>query len=131
MTFDWEREVTGYLRFRFPAKGGTRGLVFVGIEPPDPERQSADSFLMSIEGRRTWTDSQPRRFRYATFVGLGAVQGAEVVLTDQEASLPWLAAKRAPTGVFGLDTGGLRTPLEDEIWRKLQGVPGLAWREER
>jgi hypothetical protein len=131
VTFDWEREVTGYLRFRFPAKGGTRGLVFVGTEPPDAERLPADNFMLSVDGRRSWTDSQPQRFRYATFVGLGAVKEAEVVLTDPDASLPWLAEKRLPEGVFGLDTVGLRTPLEDKIWSKLQGVPGLAWREER
>lgn len=131
VTFDWGREVTGYLRFRFPAKGGTRGLVFVGVEPPDAKRHSADTFLMSLEGRRSWTDSQPRRFRYATFVGLGSVQDAEVILTDADASLPWLAEKRAPEGVFGLDTGSLGTPLEDKIWSKIQRVPGLGWREER
>jgi hypothetical protein len=130
-TFDWGREVTGYLRFRFPARGGTRGLVFVGVEPPDAKRHSADTFLMSLEGRRSWTDSQPRRFRYATFVGLGSVQDAEVILTDADASLPWLAEKRAPEGVFGLDTGSLGTPLEDKIWSKIQRVPGLGWREER
>jgi hypothetical protein len=131
VTFDWGREVTGYLRFRFPTKGGTRGLVFVGAGPPDIKRRSADTFLMSLEGRRFWTDSQPRRFRYATFVGFGSVQDAEVILTDPDASLPWLAEKRAPDGVFGLDTGGLGTPLEDKIWSKLQRVPGLGWREER
>ncbi|MGB5892306.1 MAG: hypothetical protein WBH75_20305 [Thermoanaerobaculia bacterium] len=131
VTFDWGREVTGYLRFRFPAKGGTRGLVIVGVEPPDNKRQPADTFLMSLEGRRYWTDSQPRRFRYATFVGLGSVQGAEVILTDPDASLPWLAEKRTPEGVFGLETGSLRTPLEDKIWSQLQRVPGLGRREER
>jgi hypothetical protein len=131
VTFDWGREVTGYLRFRFPAKGGTRGLVFVGAEPPDAPRQSVDTYLMSLDGRRSWTDSQPRRFRYATFVGFGSVQEAEVILTDPDASLPWLAEKRVPEGVFGLDTGSLRTPLEDKIWSKLQRVPSLGWREER
>lgn len=131
VTFDWGREVTGYLRFRFPAKGGTRGLVFVGAEPPDAPRQSADAFLMSLDGRRFWTDSQPRRFRYATFVGFGSVHEAEVILTDPDASLPWLAEKRVPEGVFGLDTGSLRTPLEDKIWSELQGVPSFRWREER
>ena len=103
----------------------------MGAEPPDAKRRSADTFLMSLEGRRFWTDSQPRRFRYATFVGLGSVRDAEVILTDPDASLPWLAEKRVPEGVFGLDTGDLRTPLEDKIWSKLQRVPGLGGREER
>ena len=131
VTFDFGREVTGYLRFRYPATAGTRGLIFVGARPPDARRRSADTFLLSLEGRRSWTDSQPRRFRYATFVGLGSIHDAEVVLTDPQASLPWLAEKATPVGVFGLDSGSLRTPLEDKIRSKLQRIPGLGDGEER
>jgi hypothetical protein len=131
VTFDFGREVTGYLRFRYPATAGTRGLIFVGAEPPDARRRSADTFLLSLEGRRSWTDSQPRRFRYATFVGLGSIHDAEVILTDPEASLSWLAEKTVPEGVFGLDTGSLRTPLENKIRSKLQRIPSLGGGEER
>ncbi len=126
VTFDWGREVTGYLGFRY--RPGTRpvGLVFVGERPPYPEGQRADAYLIALPGRRSWTDSEPRVFRYATLIGAGAVIGAQVFPSDPATSVPLIPDRGSPRGVFGIETPPLRTPLEHKIWSELEGVAGVA-----
>ena len=130
VTFDWGRNVTGYLSFRFPLDESPLGLVFTGLGPPAPERQRADAFLIPMKGRRAWGDSAPRHFRFVTFVGTGQISGAQVFPTHPRLSETYLAGKVAAKGVFGLRSSRLRTPLEDKIWSELQSVPGVAGGEE-
>ncbi|MEE8138773.1 MAG: hypothetical protein V3R89_03240 [Thermoanaerobaculia bacterium] len=122
VTFDWGREVTGYLSFRFPPGETPVGLIFVGERPPYPEGQRADAYLIAMPGRRSWGDTEPRTFRYVTLVGVGSVTGAQVFPTDPVASARLIPDQARLRGVFGFESMRLRTPLENKIWSKLQGV---------
>jgi hypothetical protein len=93
-----------------------------------------------------WLDARLRRFRYALVVGLPRPLGARVHTVDDEvvaryrlpvglgrAAAGWRAAgagapAAAPPGrgVFGLAPPRLRTPMEDEVRRKLKSLPGVA-----
>ncbi len=129
MLFDWGREVTGYLSLQVPGSPKDTevrtGLVFTGAAPPDP-RQATSEPILIVPGRRAWMAAAPRRFRYALVLGLGQrpltarvfpVEGAEGVLVEE--------GDRRVEGVFGVEPPRLRTPVEDEVWRKLQRVPGV------
>ena len=64
----------------------------------------------------------------------GSREGARslrVQLIDPRA-LPALAGPGGPPrGVLGIVPPPLRTPVEDEVWRQLQGVPRVAGGEKR
>ncbi len=55
------------------------------------------------------------------------------MLPVDEAALGRFPPPRAAApvrGVLGIVPPPLRTPVEDEVWRELEGVPGVAGREE-
>ncbi len=122
MLYDWGREVTGYLSVEMPpsAKLGV-ALLFTGDQPPDPLRSEPGGSILVVPGRHQWMDACPRRFRYAVILGL-----------ERPASLSVLPAPVAPAsarevkGVFGIEPPPLRTPVEDEVWGKLQRLSGVA-----
>ncbi len=123
VVFDWGREVTGYLGLRFRDGEQPAGLVFAGPGPAYPQAQRADTFLIPMPGRNIWTDSAPRRFRYATFVGLASVNGAQVFPTDPGRSAALFPGPDQMLGVFGLASLRLRTPFENQLWRQLEAIP--------
>ncbi len=129
--YDWGREVTGYLSLELtPAADVTemeKALLFTGDSPPDPLGSNAASILMA-PGRRDWLDARPRRFRYALILGL-VPPAALAVLPVPEAQVPRLPAPD-PRGVLGIVPPPLRTPVEDEVWGKLQRLAGVAGRKE-
>ncbi|MBW8873469.1 MAG: hypothetical protein JF614_00760 [Acidobacteria bacterium] len=124
--YDWGREVTGYLSVEVPpsAKLGV-ALLFTGDQPPDPLRSEPGGSILVVPGRHQWMDARPRRFRYAVILGL-----------VPPASLSMLPAPVPPVpvreekGVFGIEPPPLRTPVEDEVWGKLQRLSGVAGRKE-
>jgi hypothetical protein len=126
VTFDWGKEVTGYLGFRFQQGTKPVGLVFVGDQPPNPEGQRADAYLIALQGRRSWTDTEPRAFRYVTLVGAASVIGAQVFPSDPGASAALIPDRARLRGVFGIETPPLRPPLENKIWSELESVAGVA-----
>ena len=71
-------------------------------------------------------DVQPRRFRYALVVG-DRPAAARLLPVDPKAADGLFAEgnERKVEGVFGIDPPPLRTPVEDEVWRELQSVPGV------
>jgi hypothetical protein len=132
--YDWGREVEGYLTLDVPpSKEPGTGLLFTGAELPDPRRTPVTAPVLVLPGRHDWMDAQPRRFRYAVVVGLarpvtaGAGAGAASVLPA-----PARPMSRDPEEmkVFGIEGPRLRTPVEDEVWSKLQRLAGVARREE-
>jgi len=138
VTFDFRHTVTGYLAFRFPPDPDqTRaplGLIFVGDEPHNVRNLRPDAFLVGMMGQRVWLDSEPRRFRFVTFVGLVETSGVEVYEVDPEAVAEFIDG--APesdyqAGAFGLPSARLRTPLENEVWSELHGLPSGAGGEYR
>lgn len=133
VVFDWGREVTGYLSLDLPP-GETQGvgLLFTGTAMPDPSRDPGAAVLI-VPGSPTWQDARPRRFRYAVILGLERPLRARVRPVDATRVAP-LLANPDPTysedGVLGIEPPPLRTPVEDEVWRKFQRVPRVAGREE-
>lgn len=128
--FDWGREVAGYLVLQMPAEDGLRtALLYTGTEAPDPLRDRPAGAVLAMAGRRSWMDVRPRRFRYALVIGdrpLAArvlqVDPAKVAIADGQPKVE---------GVFGIEPPRLRTPVQDEIWRELQSVPGVRGRKNR
>ncbi|HET9212671.1 MAG TPA: hypothetical protein VFR03_19860 [Thermoanaerobaculia bacterium] len=135
--FDWGREVAGYVSLDVPASTQMQaGLLYTGSKaPPDPRRDEATVVLV-LPGKRGWTSALPGRFRYALFVGIERPQAARVQPLSAPASgpeaFPFLlpgAGKPDLAGVFGIDPPTLRTPIENEIWGKLESVPSVAGRK--
>jgi hypothetical protein len=134
--FDWGREVSGYLTLQMPGGEGLRkALLFTGDRPPDPLRDRPAGAVLAMTGRRSWTDAQARRFRYALVIG-DRPASARLLPVDPK----WASARikdsvagggRKLEGVFGLEPPPLRTPVQDEIWRELQRVPHVGRRKER
>ncbi|HEV7784861.1 MAG TPA: hypothetical protein VGQ28_05960 [Thermoanaerobaculia bacterium] len=136
--YDWGREVTGYVSLELapmsaaspPAELGEmqKALLFTGDSPPDPLRSSPVTSILIAPGRQAWLDSRPRRFRYALILGL-VPPASLTVLPVPETVVPPPAA-REERGVLGIVPPPLRTPVEDEVWGKLQRFTGIAGRKE-
>ncbi|HEV7514983.1 MAG TPA: hypothetical protein VGR07_01655 [Thermoanaerobaculia bacterium] len=131
--FDFGREVTGYLHLEVTPDGVQRaGLLYTGVArlPALPDARP-DGAVIILAGRHGWEDACPRRFRYALVVGLAPV-AARVQPVDPVAAAALLrqtSQTPRPAGVLGLVPPPLRTPVEHEVWRKFQRVPGVAGRE--
>ncbi len=133
--YDWGREVTGYVSLELtgtvpvadPAEM-RKALLFTGDSPPDPLRSSPTASILMAPGRRDWLDARPRRFRYALILGL-VPPASMAVLPVQAGGVPPPAA-RDNRGVLGIVPPPLRTPVEDEVWGKLQRFAGVAGRKE-
>ncbi len=131
---DFGREVIGYLSLGLaPREEREIGLLWVGSTPPDPYSSRPSSTILLLPGREEWSDAHPRRFRYALVVGLGAPRAAGLVplpaLSPNEPPPPDLDLSVASIegkegGAFGVVPPPSRAPVEDEVWRKLQGLAG-------
>ena len=129
VTFDWGREVTGYVGLFFGTRQWPKALLYFGCEPPD-QATPPDDHALGARGRLLWTSALPRRFRCLTAVAPEGIRGAFVVPVDAARAAPLLAAGAAPRqparGVFGLDRPPpLVSPVEHEIRRQLEGLSGL------
>jgi hypothetical protein len=125
VTFDWGREVTGYLGLFFGTRLWPKALLYFGCESVDPEAAPADQAL-GIRGRLQWTAARPQRFRCVTVVAPEGVRGAFVVEVEESRAEALLTGSKPVEGVFGLDDPPpLVTPVEHEIRRELEGLPGL------
>ncbi len=124
--YDWGQPVEGFLTLGLePVETQGTALLFTGEAPPDPLKMRPTAAVLIQPGRREWMDARPRRFRYALLVGLGAKAAAAVL------PAPARPAMRSLDGeVFGIQGPPLRTPVEDEVWSKLQRLPGVAGRKE-
>jgi len=125
--FDWGEEVFGYLSLRLdPALAGEPavGLLLAGAAPRRPLEEAEVAVpIVPLPGLPTWTDSVPRRFRYAAVTGLPGVLAAEVVPVAAEAAALLPAARSAaPEPLLGLDTPLHLTPAEQAVRRQIDGV---------
>jgi hypothetical protein len=143
-----------------PADRQGAALLWTGDAPPQPAgtgpEPSANVVMMS--SAREWLDVRLRRFRYALVIGLPRPLAARVYAVDpavaaasgmeietagaypgagSAAGGPAAASSGAraplpprPRGVFGLAPPRLRSPVEDEVRRKLKRLPGVAGRKE-
>ncbi len=126
--YDWGEEVFGFLRLRF-ARPQPAAVLYFGSERPDPRQRPADAVLVGLPGESLWRSPTPVRLRYLLIGGEVDLRAAEVLPCGPEfvAAYP---APRSPAGLLGLSPPPLRTPVEDEIRRQLEGFAGLARREE-
>jgi hypothetical protein len=122
--YDWGRPVEGFLTLELPAaKELGTALLFAGEEPADPLSARPTASVLVVPGQHEWIDARPRRFRYALLVGLNRPATAAVSPVPAGVVRPTrpLAAR-----VFGIQGPPLRTPVEDEVWSRLQRFPGVA-----
>ena len=129
VTFDWGREVTGYVGLFFATRQWPKALLYYGCDTAGRE-SAPDDRALGARGRLLWTSAVPRRFRCVTVVAPDGVRGAFALPVDASLAAPLLgapgAAQEPLEGVFGLDDPPpLVTPVEDEIRRELEGLPGL------
>ena len=133
VTFDWGRQVTGYVGLFFGTRHWPKALLYFGCEPPDVAA-APDDHALGVRGRLLWTSALPRRFRCVTVLAPEGVRGAFVLGVDESRAAPLLAADAPPLGpregVFGLDRPPpLVTPVEHEIRRELEGLTGVVGRQ--
>jgi hypothetical protein len=128
--FDWGEEVFGYLAVHRDLERAADAEVALFLTGDRPRRPLAEPEaalpLVPLPGRAEWTDSVPRRFRYATVTGLAGLGGAAVLPVDPRAA-PRLPRAVPPDrrGVFGIQPPPYLTPAEKRVRRRLdRGEPG-------
>jgi hypothetical protein len=125
ITFDWGREVSGYLVVTFLQNRVPPALLFVGAEPPAPREQEPAAALIAVPGQDRWLDSRPRTFRYATVLATAPVRGAVLHPVDR-GKVETGTEPGSANGVFGLHAPRSRTPIEHEVWREVERLSSLA-----
>jgi hypothetical protein len=130
--FDFGRPVTGYLvlSLRNPKRATLGALLRFGFSPSDASGWNADAVAITADGRGHWYDVEPRRFRYVEVAGLDGVVSASV-LTIDPTRLGALRPFGSDEGLLGIVTPPVRLPIEDEIWRRLDGRERVALEPER
>jgi hypothetical protein len=150
--FDWGRQVTGYLALEPdylpgmdpdlvppPPDRQRTALLWTGDTPPEPTAAGSlpGGAVMLMASSRQWLDARLRRFRYALVIGLQRPLAARVYLADEALIgrfrldvLRGGAGGLTPRGVFGLPPPRLRSPVEDEVRRKLQRLASVTGRKE-
>jgi hypothetical protein len=126
--------VTGYLSLELPPGDQLKtALLYAGETPPRPGIDQPVGAVLLLAGRREWLDTTPRRFRYAMVIGIEEPLAARVYALTPDLA-PEKVTRLLPAGeergVLGIEPPPLRTPVEDEVWRKLESVPGIAGRKD-
>jgi hypothetical protein len=124
----WDREVAGLLELRF-AEPGALAAIYLGAQPPDPWRQSADRLAITPAREDAWQDVEARRFRFALVASSAPLTDAAVWEREEDANAPQAPPPQA-NGVLGLGTPDLGSPVKDEVRRQLERLARLAAREE-
>jgi hypothetical protein len=122
VTFDWRKVVQGYIELKLADREYSGALLFVGNERPDPLKDQPVNIVVSIPGRRSWIDSQPRQFRYVTVVGASDLTGAELLKIDAAKFLEHQAHSEPSGGVYGIEGPQLRSTMENKLWRQVHGL---------
>lgn len=128
ITLDWGEEVYAYISLGMADGEGVRGLLWASPEEIDPNVEVWSAAVVGLPGRTWWTDVEPRRFRYLYVLGVDTLTLAEAYPVAGKAAGRLPSGPTAPPGVWGLTPPNLTAPVEDEVRRDLEGVPGLAGR---
>ncbi len=122
--FSWNKPQVGYLSVRYGARRPPVGLVYFGMEPPNPAVDAPDLILVGVDRRSSWQDAVVRRFRHVLVVGVPSVIDAEVHRVRIAESEIWDPSTIGVLGIQPPPAGTrLRSAVEDEIWRRVQRVP--------
>jgi hypothetical protein len=119
---DWGQGVSGYLTLRFAEPAAPVGAAYFGLHMPDPQRQGPDAYIVGTPGQGYWEDVVPRRFRFVLLVAVPDIVDARLMATDAMRLEPIPGGQPQP-GVLGLQAPRLGSPIEDEVWRKLERFP--------
>lgn len=128
VTLDWGEEIYGYLSLGLTDGDGVEGLLWAGLDEADPRSEPWTTAVLGVPGRTWWTDVEPRRFRYVTVLGVDRLTLAEAYPVDPEAAAELQTGPVSAPGLWGLIPPRLVSPVEDEVRRDLEGVPGIAGR---
>ncbi len=93
VTFDWGRQVTGYLGLIFATRQTPKALLYYGCDPTDLEA-APDDHALSARGRLIWTAAVPRRFRCVTVLAPQGVRRAFALEVDESRAAPRAARRR-------------------------------------
>ena len=101
--------------------GADRGEPGADRGEPAADGGAPDAAVIVISGRRGWTDTVARRFRYVAVLGV-----TPVAETWVDAPAAWESVREPADGrrqgLLGIAPPPLRTPVEDEVWRQLKGL---------
>ncbi len=125
VTFDWGRQVVGYLRLGFVGRTAPEALLYFGREQPaDPELEAPGGRALGPRGQPLWIDSLPRRFRYLTVITTGRLHTVFVLPAGPQRVAHLLDQHEPLAGVFGVvPPQASVSPIEYEIRRQLEGLP--------
>ncbi|MBT8480197.1 MAG: hypothetical protein HKP36_01290, partial [Myxococcales bacterium] len=112
VTFDWGREVTGYLNLE--SRGARAALIYTDLEPPDRRVDRARALAQRFSGGQPWTDVLPRRFRYVTVVSTLRVTGAWIDAVKPE----WAETLLAQGETTGPEAPS--SPALEELFQEIQ-----------
>lgn len=127
VTFDFGREVAGFINIVPALRGGMRGMFWLGKHAPvNPRSRRPDGRLFAMVGQGSWTDAVPRKFRYVTVVSPSELVGARAFVLEPDLE-EWLAVDGEDVrGVLGLEPPDLRSAVEDELWREFERLTSVA-----
>ncbi|MFQ5526841.1 MAG: hypothetical protein ACE5GX_11345 [Thermoanaerobaculia bacterium] len=129
VVFDMGEVAEGYLNVVFSSRGGARGLVYTGIERiHGPDSAEPATWFLAPPGRGSWSDLEPRRFRFAAVLADAEIAGLRLFETSLEGVGSRSEAGGRSVKAFGLEPPS-GTTVEDEFWRELERVTGLTGRE--
>ncbi|HXU45199.1 MAG TPA: hypothetical protein VN783_06720 [Thermoanaerobaculia bacterium] len=117
--FTWDRAVSGRLALEVVASEAPQvALVYWSAGSSGPESPPAPVIIMPNGSE--WIDARSRRFGAVRIVGTLRTVGARALPDDRVAP-----ADPPVRGVLGIEPPPLRTPVEDEVRRQLERLPGL------
>lgn len=130
VVFDLGEVVHGYVNVAFASRAGVRGLIYTNRERPSgPDTADPAVWFAAPPGRGSWTDLQPRSFRFVTVLSLAELSGLRVFETDPG----WVEARGAgqvrSRRAFSFTPPDSTATIEHEFWSELQRVTGLTGRE--
>jgi hypothetical protein len=128
ITLDWGEEIHGYISLGLAEGEAVSGLLWASVEEVDPNVEPLSTAVLGVAGRSWWTDVEPRRFRYVYVLGVDRLTLAEVYPVAPAAAEKLPSGPLTPPGVWGLTPPRLPSPVEHEVRRDLERVPGLAGR---
>ena len=117
--YDWGTAVTGYLSFDLTSAAGEPGLLFFGMEPPDPKASSPDEVVLPVPGRHHWEAAVQRRFRYLLIVGAEPRRSIEVEVSGSGLERGLTPPGIRLSGVFGLEPPRSYSKVEEDVWARL------------
>ncbi len=122
--FSWNEPQTGYFGIKAVSEDRILGLVYYGMQSPDLSSRAPDAVAVGVRGREWWEDTVIRKFRYAVVLGVSDVVDGAVFRMAEDIDR-WNDQDSGVAGVLPpASAARLRSSVEEEVWSRLQGIPG-------